>query len=382
MPISYYPNDPYKDRSNWPVGPGQLTSPGKRQHYQLGQWMRARYGDLLGPEYSEEVVRARSTDTDRTLMSAQVSMAGLFPPSDYMEWSEDLAWQPVPVHTVPQAEDLLLNPGHSACPRLTSLRQELEQGEYIRGLMEDNAELLKYLEANTGDKITRVCQVDWLYDTLLIESIYNKTLPSWTESVFPGGDFEKLRNIAFLMATWTEEMKRLQGGPFFSLVLSDWLAVANGNAGNMKMKLFYGHDDTLSFMLTSLNVYEGLSNIPPPYASGLILELYQDENSQYSVKMFYHPVVGGDPVEVSLPGCEAPCPLDKWARLTVNLTLDMETWSKECHEERDLGQEARTRTQDVVVLILLLCILCLVSVIIPVTLTASKCRRRRDYESI
>ena len=37
----------------------------------------SRYGELLGPEYSEEVVRARSTDTDRTLMSAQVSLAGL-----------------------------------------------------------------------------------------------------------------------------------------------------------------------------------------------------------------------------------------------------------------------------------------------------------------
>ena len=85
----------------------------------------------------------------------------------------------------------------------------------------------------------------------------------------------------FLMATWTEEMKRLQGGPFFSLVLSDWLAVADGSAGKMKMKLFYAHDDTLSSMLNSLNVYEGLSNIPPPYASGLILELYQDEYSQY-----------------------------------------------------------------------------------------------------
>ena len=84
-----------------------------------------------------------------------------------------------------------------------------------------------------------------------------------------------------MMDTWTDEMKRLQGGPFLSLVLSDWLAVANGSSGNMKMKLFYGHDDTLSFMLNSLNVYEGLSNIPPPYASGMILELYQDENSQY-----------------------------------------------------------------------------------------------------
>ena len=35
-------------------------------------------------------------------------------------------------------------------------------------------ELLKYLEDNTGEEITRLCQVDWLYDTLLIESIYNK----------------------------------------------------------------------------------------------------------------------------------------------------------------------------------------------------------------
>ena len=35
-------------------------------------------------------------------------------------------------------------------------------------------EFLKYLEANTGEEITRLCQVDWIYDTLLIESIYNK----------------------------------------------------------------------------------------------------------------------------------------------------------------------------------------------------------------
>ena len=56
-----------------------------------------------------------------------------------MRWSEELAWQPVPVHTVPQAEDILLNPGHTACPRLTRLKQDLEQGEYIRRLMEDNA---------------------------------------------------------------------------------------------------------------------------------------------------------------------------------------------------------------------------------------------------
>ena len=97
--------------------------------------------------------------------------------------------------------------------------------------------------------------------------------------MFPGGDFEKLRNIVFLMDSWTDEMKRLQGGPFFSLVLNDWLSVANRSMGNMKMKLFYGHDKTMSFMLNSLNVLN--VNVPPPYASGLILEFYQDENAQY-----------------------------------------------------------------------------------------------------
>ena len=35
-----------------------------------------RYGELLGEEYSEEEVLVRSTDTDRTLMSGQVSLAG------------------------------------------------------------------------------------------------------------------------------------------------------------------------------------------------------------------------------------------------------------------------------------------------------------------
>ena len=99
--------------------------------------------------------------------------------------------------------------------------------------------------------------------------------------MFPGGDFEKLNNIVYLMDSWTDEMKRLQAGPFFSLVLNDWLSVASGSMGNMKMKLFYGHDATLAFMLNSLKVYEGLTEVPPPSSAGLILELYQDDPAQY-----------------------------------------------------------------------------------------------------
>ena len=101
--------------------------------------------------------------------------------------------------------------------------------------------------------------------------------------------------------------------------------------------------------------------------------------------MFYHPEVSGDPVEMTLPGCEAPYPLDQWERLTKNLTLDTETWTRECQDQNDnwlVQSESRTQTQDVAVLILLVLIICLVFVIIPATFTASSCQRHKDYSTI
>ena len=91
-PCGGYPTDPYKDPSNWPVGLGQLTSVGKRMHFELGQWLRERYDGFLSSNYSEEEIYVRSTDVDRTLMSAQSNLAGLYPPEGYWEWNPDLAW--------------------------------------------------------------------------------------------------------------------------------------------------------------------------------------------------------------------------------------------------------------------------------------------------
>ena len=47
----------------------------------------------------------RSTDFDRTLMSAEANLAGLFPPDGMQRFNPNISWQTVPVHTVPIAED-------------------------------------------------------------------------------------------------------------------------------------------------------------------------------------------------------------------------------------------------------------------------------------
>jgi lysosomal acid phosphatase len=46
-----------------------------------------------------------SSDLDRTLMSAYCVLAGLYPPTDAEEWNPDIKWQPVPVRSIPAADD-------------------------------------------------------------------------------------------------------------------------------------------------------------------------------------------------------------------------------------------------------------------------------------
>lgn len=42
-----YANDPYQNESTWAEGWGQLTETGQRQEYELGVYLRSRYGNFL-----------------------------------------------------------------------------------------------------------------------------------------------------------------------------------------------------------------------------------------------------------------------------------------------------------------------------------------------
>ncbi|CAF1429752.1 unnamed protein product [Didymodactylos carnosus] len=97
--------------SFWPNGYGQLTKLGQMQSIKLGSYVRKRYQNLLNSTYIANEIYIRSTDTDRTLMSAYCNLLGLYPTLEInesltMEMPSMLVpWQPIPVHTLPRSID-------------------------------------------------------------------------------------------------------------------------------------------------------------------------------------------------------------------------------------------------------------------------------------
>jgi hypothetical protein len=80
---------------------------GKTRHYELGKWLRERYDGFLSSHYDPAQIHVQSSNVDRTLMSAQCNLLGLYPPVGTDKWNNDVPWQPIPVHTRPSHEDLV-----------------------------------------------------------------------------------------------------------------------------------------------------------------------------------------------------------------------------------------------------------------------------------
>lgn len=148
---------------------------GKKQHFELGQFFRRRYQNLLGTEgYQPELVYVQSTDVDRTLMSALANLAGLFPPTASQMWNENVLWQPIPVHTIPESLDYTLAAKRS-CPKYEFALKKLNESDEFLALYRRFKPLIDFLSKNTGKEIRTFADVQSVYNTLYIEELKNYT---------------------------------------------------------------------------------------------------------------------------------------------------------------------------------------------------------------
>ncbi|KAL3270630.1 hypothetical protein HHI36_021163 [Cryptolaemus montrouzieri] len=330
-PIDPYPNDPYRNSSYWPVGFGQLTDAGKKEQYELGQWFRKRYGSFISANYSENDIYVKSTDVDRTLMSAEANLAGFFPPQN--EFVENLAWQPIPVHSTKETEDELLAMKKS-CPKYDKLSKELGKEPFFKNLSHTYHDLYAYLTRFSGTTVSDPDTVEYIYNTLTIERSFNFTLPPWTVNVFPK-KMEYLSSLSFAMDTYTTDLARLKTGPFFNLITEHFKNVSGDFLGhhnhskedvwNRKFLIFSGHDTTIANILNSMGLFDLHS---PPFASTILFELRRKFDNSTYLNLFYKN--SSNPIQLCLKGCQLDCDLGRFIEILEPITVDPKRWKEEC----------------------------------------------------
>ena len=211
--------------------------------------------------------------------------------------------------------------------------------------------LYDYLAQNVNASVDNMLDVNYLFDTLFIETLYNKTLPEWTNRVYPE-KMRHLRDLSFTLTTWTHELKRLRAGPLISNIVmtyqnvSSQLFADDSDHGakaehrlhqDRKMNMYSAHDTTLSSFLNSLGMFD--PPIAPPYASCIMIELLKNVKSDRHFIRFYYRNETNVAWENSttklhllrMPGCDITCPLEKFDELTKSLRPL--NWQQECRSK-------------------------------------------------
>eukprot|EP00347_Sterkiella_histriomuscorum_P022996 403336353 len=143
--LAQYPEQNFKYQS-------QLTSRGKNQHYQLGQYIREKYVDklkFLSKDYDESETYVQTTYLNRTYLSALYQLMGMYPENlphhldfqkyenlateDYLSSLQkneiqciDKCKQHFLIHQVNATHDFLLHVDDENCPRFSLIKDILK----------------------------------------------------------------------------------------------------------------------------------------------------------------------------------------------------------------------------------------------------------------
>lgn len=124
---------------------------------------------MISEKYSSKEIYVQSTDYDRTIMSAQANLAGLYPPVKDDIWLESINWQPIPVHTIPPKDDYALY-GPDDCPEFFNEYEKYEnESPEVKLIYHDYKDLFTFWSEMIGKNLTTIDDIAPLHRTLEIE---------------------------------------------------------------------------------------------------------------------------------------------------------------------------------------------------------------------
>ncbi len=283
-PILEIPKAPH----TWPEGLEQLTPLGMRQEYELGKKLRRRYVDhdkLLPKSYQPGTLYVRSTEVDRTLMSAECFLMGLYPPGTgpllALPFQPALPHraQPIPIHTVPTKQDFLVFPSNFK----KLVKENVCSGvEWKRKNQEVQPRLAAWSKA-TGLPLHSLNDLILLSDTLFIDELKHVPLPKGL-SKEDAATIIKASNWEFVAIFKNPIIGKATGGALLRDI-AQHLQEAAQQKIPLKYFLYSAHDGTILALMSALRVP---LNVPPRYTSDVNISLFsrgKNDTQEYYVQV-------------------------------------------------------------------------------------------------
>lgn len=330
-------------------GANELTSFGMRQQYILGKQLRENYNDFL-KDYNQNEVFVYSSDKNRTLMSAQCLLLGLFdqmgpeisekilkkftiPPINVtveeknMRFAEALPqnYLPVPIHTNNQTFDLITDPFNS-CPKTAKFIQNLKSSTEFLGFFSSFNDFLQEINATLSLSqffgVSELTPEHLFFATeYLISGLYNNApspiSPDSFQKALKFHDAYSFYSFAF------EENRRIMNSGLTNYILRAFQATVGGSLDSKKLHVVSGGPEALASILIGLKITNGSCIIAslnenclkyPRFSSSLVMELYEKDSVHFS-RLLYN----GVPLDI----CHNDSGLCEWRKLQKMLQDDL-----------------------------------------------------------
>ncbi|TNN59319.1 Lysophosphatidic acid phosphatase type 6 [Liparis tanakae] len=299
--------------------PGQLTTLGMQQLYELGKTLRRRYVEespFLSSSFSPTEVYVRSTNIVRTIESAKCLVAGLF----LQKQTETVTIQTT------ASESEILYPNYHACKMLKAM---VSHRWAESSTLPDIAADLRSIKDALGIAADQHMDFILIRDDMVARETHGLRCPSALETWRARVEQRAVDMIYHVYAhNNNPETLQLCVGPLLHSVIGNMDEKLDGTASEPDRKLFLysAHDTTLIPCLMALGIYDMKW---PPYAADITLELHQhQETNKPFVKVSY---VGQDQL---LPGCSGVyCPLEEFKQVLSAHLMSYDVYHALCNSD-------------------------------------------------
>lgn len=288
---------------------GQLLLKGYEQELVNGKYIRDAYMFSTGDDHNQHMklldvsknglndkhlwdsVYYRVDDDQRTLMSGQAVMRGMFAPELEAYVASTGVYPVVPLHTADRHRDIV-DPNENICERLKEIHETSIKASGYKAIIRSAKQLYDFQKEilKVPDPSSDMDAIDCLMTTMctdrpLPKSVndydqYNRSAPMDDIDIKYGVKrFQRLIDLetnlyGYYAKANDGEYSKLGMGPLWAEIMDTiYQYVANKTMVEPCLSLIAGHDTTLIPLLVSLgpNVWDG---VWPPYASMMIIEIY------------------------------------------------------------------------------------------------------------